>query len=83
MSRAHPRYPLQLDNAFMDLSARWEVPPFELEMLTIALLALSPLGTECKEHDLEAIEHMVQKMALKHHTLPTFTVAVQAALKVN
>lgn len=80
MSRSKPRYPLQLDAAFVAVAEHWGIAPFELEMCLAAVCALSTLGDNVGIMNRDMVEHMLQRLTLKHPEMPTFTLAVQGGL---
>lgn len=78
--RQKPRYPLQLDNAFVELCQAYQVETFSMECLLVATAVLSPLGDGSSEFYVEPVSKMLQKLAIKYPNLPSFTLAVQGRL---
>jgi len=83
MYRSKPRYPLQLDNAFVELCKHYDIEPFALECMLVAVCVLSPLGDFPHEAMYESIERMLQKLSIKFSSLPFFTITVQTSFPVE
>jgi len=83
MPRQKPRYPLQLDNAFVDLCERYGIDAYSFECMLVAVAYLSPLGDDLDPIYRDPVSRMLQKMALKYPSVPDFTLAVQGSLPVD
>jgi len=83
MGRSKPRYPNQLDNAFIDTCRKFQVDPFALEMMLIGEFVIAASAITGSDVYINSIHDLVLKAMLKYPMLPHFTVVVQGSLPVD